>query len=134
MRKFRYLFLFMIAVIFSIGAMQASVHAASAGKNSSEKLQIRHVRVQGSGGRYTVTGKAKGNYFYTVEDGHNVLVPEKILLKKVDKLKWTPFKVKIILAKKQLPPNGTIVLYAYERDSQGKMVRGYSILLEKFYR
>ena len=119
-----------------MNVVQPSADAAYSGKIRNENLQIRHVNVLGSSGRYTVTGQVKlsvGNYFYTVEDGHNVLISEKILVKKANKTKWMPFKVKINLVKKQLPSNGTIIFYTYERDAQGKIIHAYSIVLEKFY-
>ncbi|MGG5253301.1 Gmad2 immunoglobulin-like domain-containing protein [Neobacillus sp. SM06] len=134
MRK-KILFYLSFFMLF-MNVVQPSADAAYSGKIRNENVQIRHVKVLGSGGRYTVTGQVKvgeGTYFYTVEDGHNVLIPEKTLAKKADKSKWLPFKVKINLAKEQLPPNGTIIFYAYERDAQGKIVHAYSIVLEKFY-
>lgn len=109
--------------------------AASTGKYSNS-LEIRNVKVHGTGGRYVVTGQArptKGNYFYTVEDGHNLLVEERLLLKKGERPRWTPFKIKVIIMPKMLPRNGTIVLYAYQRDTHGRIAQGYSIPLEKFY-
>ena len=130
----RFFMLMFSALLMNVG--QISVDAAYSGKIRNEPLPIRHVNVLGSAGRYTVTGQIKldmGRYFYIVEDGHNVLVPERILAKKTDKTKWMPFKVKINLAKEQLPANGTIIFYAYERDAQGKIIHTYSIVLEKFY-
>lgn len=135
-------FLLIIALLLPFMQVDPSIEgqmkafAASSGKYSGGKLQLRTIKIQGSGGRYLVTGQAKparGSYFYTVEDGHNVLISEKLLLKRNMGAKWTPFRLKVSIPQEQLPANGTVILYAYERDEQGKVLHAYSIVLEKFY-
>lgn len=90
---------------------------------------FQHVKVEGGGGHYTISGETErgdGKYFYLVEDGHDELVKEKPLLIKHS------FKIKIDIPSSKLPQNGTVILNLYERNSLGKPVHSYPIVLERF--
>lgn len=134
----RFAAIFLCLIVFP--ALWGSTNQPSAQSNSSsikqltaKKLPLRHIKVIGSGGRYIVkgqVGQSGVDYFYTIEDGHNVLIQKKLLIKKKEKQKWVSFRIKVNLSKEQMPHNGTLILFISE---QGKTAYSHPIILEKFY-
>lgn len=102
-----------------------------------EHPAIKNVKVQGSKGNYTVTGKARplaGKLFYTVEDGHNELVAETAKQTKTKYPDWSEFAIEVKLPENKLPENGTLILNLYEREQkENKIIHVYPVVLEKFY-
>lgn len=134
----------MLQVIFSyliiIGSLspyaEEMVHSLVSYKEMEEAAManelFRKVQVSGEGGSYVVIGEARskvGEFYYVVEDGHNILVPEK--RKKVTENEWSNFKIEIRIPKEDFPDNGTIILYLYNRNADGKMVNDLPIILEE---
>lgn len=97
--------------------------AASANSNK-EQVTVQNLSVSGTKGNYVVKGIfAEGkDVYYTVEDGHNELIPKKKL-----PLSNHKFSLEIHLNKEELPKNGTIILYF---SVEGK--EPYSVVLETF--
>ncbi|SFE49273.1 Copper amine oxidase N-terminal domain-containing protein [Paenibacillus catalpae] len=93
------------------------------------------VKVSGSGGHYTVSGK--GRVFeavmqYAVEDGHNYLLEGHQMLNEGAPA-WSPFSLDIILPPEQLPSNGTLMLELFEYSAEdGSRINALSIPLETF--
>ena len=84
-------------------------------------------------GVYEVTGKAKvrkGVFYYSVENGHDQLVPEKKV--KLNNSNEVDFKLKILIPAHQLPENGVLMLNLYEKDKAGKMVNSHPVVLDTF--
>lgn len=98
-----------------------TITAANSGK---EQVKIEDVTVSGTKGNYLVKGKAitTGTIFYSVEDGHNeFIVNQKLQVSKKQ------FSLKIHLEEKDLPTNGTIILFFSEEGKEP-----YSVVLETF--
>ncbi|WP_203556435.1 BsuPI-related putative proteinase inhibitor [Bacillus sp. B15-48] len=102
----------------------------------AENPVFKEVETSGKGGNYVVKGLANptnGQFFYTVEDGHNELVLETAVSTKTTNGKWYPFSIKLSIPKEKLPRNGTLVLHLYERSEQNEIIHSYPALLETFY-
>ncbi len=110
---------------------QLNAHATFISENSltlNDKpvngTAFRHVQVKKCESEYTITGEAKvklGSFYYSLEDGHNILIQE--TLQKVNKEapNWTPFK--IIINLKDHASNRSLILKLYERDEKdGKII------------
>lgn len=100
-------------------------------KEAEETSSIfRNIEVEGQNGVYKIQGETKrGEFFYTVEDGHIQYIEEqKVTLKSKGK-----FKIEINIPKNELPKNATLILNLYEQDGDGKIVNSYPVVLQKFY-
>lgn len=98
-----------------------TITAANSGK---EQVKIEDVTVSGTRGNYLVEGKATttGTIFYSVEDGHNEFIANQKL-----QVSNKQFSLKIHLEEKDLPTNGTIILFFSEEGKEP-----YSLVLETF--
>jgi hypothetical protein len=98
-----------------------------------EKVEIfRNVEVVGENGEYVVTGETRtktGEFSYIVEDGHNELIFEKRKKVLTNYPKWSKFKIKIVIPQKNIPMNGTVTMYLFEKRNDGK-IHAYPIELE----
>ncbi|RHW43187.1 hypothetical protein D1B31_00480 [Neobacillus notoginsengisoli] len=93
------------------------------------------IHTEGSGGTYTVTGKARprtGSFYYTVEDGHNQLVPETKVTPGTNYPDWGEFKIEISLSTNKLPSSGTLILNIYEKEGGTITGEPFAIVLEQF--
>lgn len=98
---------------------------------------FQNVKVTGKNGNYIVKVEVRPhqrNFYYSVEDGHNILVPENRLESKSKYPAWSKFSFRVSVPKDSLPDNGTIVLNLYEKSNQDDlMLYVYPVILEKFY-
>ncbi len=110
---------------------------------SSKKLAIpdsstgfRNIEVSGEKGTYSITGEVKGDdraVFYTVEDGHNqYLAEQRVLINKIKLTEWQRFSFTIQVSPEKLPKNGTLIVYLYQRSSQGENENTLPVVLERF--
>lgn len=105
-----------------------AIHAKK--ENSS---YYKDIKIKKSNGNYEVTGKAKirkGVFYYMVENGHNVIVPEKKV--NIDNLHWASFRINISIPDEKLPKNGALILYLYEKNKSGSMLDQQPIVLDRF--
>lgn len=84
--------------------------AANSGK---EQVKIEDVTVSGTRGNYLVEGKATttGTIFYSVEDGHNEFIANQKL-----QVSNNQFSLQIHIEEKDLPTNGTIIIFFLKRE------------------
>ncbi|WP_102261826.1 BsuPI-related putative proteinase inhibitor [Mesobacillus jeotgali] len=90
---------------------------------------------EGNKGNYIIKGEARpinGKFFYTVEDGHNQLIPETEVAPGAKYPKWKPFSLEISIPESKLPQNGSVILNLYERGKDGEIIHTYPVLLERF--
>ncbi|MCS0672614.1 BsuPI-related putative proteinase inhibitor [Cytobacillus firmus] len=94
---------------------------------------FRQVKVTGDNGLYSVSieGRPKsGKLWYTVEDGHNELLPEK----EVSALSnnWENFNIKVSIPADKLPENGSVILHLYEKShNDGHIINSFPVILER---
>lgn len=93
------------------------------------------VKVTGSAGHYTVTGKGRvfeGVMQFAVEDGHDYLLEGHQQLEEGAPA-WAPFSLEITIPSEQLPANGTLTLELFENSAKdGSRINELSIPLETF--
>ncbi|UII56973.1 BsuPI-related putative proteinase inhibitor [Cytobacillus spongiae] len=103
----------------------------------AENPVFKQIKVSGEKGIYAVTGKSRpidGEFFYTVEDGHNEFIQETSVKTQKSFPSWSPFTIEVSIPRDELPTNGTLILNLYERSQQdGKIIHTYPLVLEKFY-
>ncbi|CEG26072.1 BsuPI-related putative proteinase inhibitor [Bacillus sp. B-jedd] len=100
-----------------------------------EDAVFEAIRSEGTRGTYTVTGKARprsGSFYYTVEDGHNQLVPETKVTTGTTYPEWEEFKIALSLSPDQLPLSGTLILNIYEKEGEAMKGEPVAIVLEQF--
>lgn len=128
-----------LSYLFIIGSFSPYageiVHSLVSYKELEEAAMeaFRKIEVKGEKGRYTVTGEVRsenGEFFYVIEDGHNEFISEKKLKTKNTFPDWSPLKININIHKENFPESGTIILYLYERNQDGKMKNALPITLE----
>ncbi|WP_226675790.1 BsuPI-related putative proteinase inhibitor [Mesobacillus jeotgali] len=100
-----------------------------------ENPVFKGVVSEGNKGNYIIKGEARpinGKFFYTVEDGHNQLIPETEVAPGAKYPKWKPFSLEISIPESKLPQNGSVILNLYERGKDGEIIHTYPVLLERF--
>lgn len=105
------------------------------GNLREEDAVFSAIHSEGSRGTYTVTGKARprsGSFYYTVEDGHNQLVPETKVTTGTTYPEWGEFKIALSLSPDQLPLSGTLILNIYEKEGEAMKGEPVAIVLEQF--
>ncbi|OCA84286.1 hypothetical protein A8F94_16370 [Bacillus sp. FJAT-27225] len=123
--------------------MEASIDIKVPGKERDSRSEapgentvFHEINVTGSNGSYTVTGKARprtGEFFYTVEDGHNQLIKEMKVVSGSKYPDWAEFELKLTIPAKQLPKNGTLILNLYEKTAGGSITgEPVAIVLQQF--
>ena len=96
-----------------------------------ENPVIRNVHAEGQNGRYLIMGETKaGDYYYTVEDGHNQYIPEKQFRNREQG--WSSFNIQLKLSKTSLPKNGTLILHLYQRNQNKTIHNSYPVVLDRF--
>jgi hypothetical protein len=99
----------------------------------SENPSFRNVGVSSLDGAYSVTGEAKvtaGSFYYTVEDGHNILKEETLVKVNKEYPNWTSFTFTFDLASDNLPKDRPVLLNLYERDlKEGTIYHTYTVRL-----
>ncbi|MCM3706907.1 MULTISPECIES: BsuPI-related putative proteinase inhibitor [Cytobacillus] len=105
---------------------QASVYIP--GQNPS----FSQAKVTGGNGEYTILFNARpksGKLWYTVEDGHNELQPEKPIVASSND--WKSYRIEISIPSENIPENGTVLLHLYEKDVKGDIINSFPVILEK---
>jgi hypothetical protein len=99
-----------------------------------ENYVFRRLSIEGHGGNYLIKGETKaGEFFYTVEDGHKLLINEQKIKVRDNNKDWKLFEVQLDIPVKELPNNGSLIMNFYERGGEGKIINNYPLLLERFY-
>ncbi|KPL61644.1 hypothetical protein AM506_02085 [Rossellomorea vietnamensis] len=97
---------------------------------TEENPSFKDVKVREVKGRYTVSGRAcvsNGSFYYSVEDGHSVVLSETLLKVNKEAPNWTEFS--IILPEME-GRTGNLFLNLYERDKgDGKVIHSYTVAL-----
>ncbi|EOR21978.1 hypothetical protein KGR20_02540 [Cytobacillus oceanisediminis] len=112
------------AIILCLFISMPFLSIAASANSTKEQVKLQDVTVSGTNGNYVVKGKATtaGTIFYSVEDGHNELLTKQKL-----QINNNRFLLQIHLNKKDLPTNGTVILYFSEEGKEP-----YSVVLETF--
>ncbi|MCR8849027.1 Gmad2 immunoglobulin-like domain-containing protein [Rossellomorea sp. SC111] len=132
----------LISFIMFLGApmtMEASLYMESVDHHFGEvksftvaegNPSFKDVKVMEVKGRYTVSGQARvssGSFYYSVEDGHRVVLSETLLKVNKEAPNWTKFS--IILPEMEAR-TGKLFLNLYERDKEdGKVIHSYIVAL-----
>lgn len=147
--KKQVLFLVILFVILVPHVNRASAYVDNATMQRDIKVEngfmltksnaiFRNITTSGSSGVYTIKGEARphhGKFFYVVEDGHHVFIPETTVISKSSHPDWSEFTIEIDVSKKRLPDNGTLIIYFYEKGPQNKEMQFvFPIVLEVFYK
>ncbi|MFB6465291.1 BsuPI-related putative proteinase inhibitor [Cytobacillus sp. Hz8] len=96
---------------------------------------FQNFQVIGREGKYQIIGQVRphsGEFYYTVEDGHNEIIKETRVIAKSKFPQWSPIHWVISIGKEKLPKNGAFILHLYERDGKGTITESSPVLLEKF--
>lgn len=104
-------------------------------EEQSEKVAFKDLAVSGKSGIYTVKGQTnvkKGEFFYTVEDGHNEYMAETQVKVSAGDSAWTSFELAIHIPTEKLPGNGTLILNLYEKSESGQILDSLPLVLETF--
>jgi hypothetical protein len=105
-------------------------------KPSSEEMLFKNILVSGKNGTYVVKGEARSqqnSFYYSVEDGHYILLQEQRVQVNEKYPSWSTFSIEIIIPKEKLPDNGTVVLHLYQKDPKDNSVQHvYPVILETF--
>ena len=105
-------------------------------KPISEEVLFKNVLVSGKNGTYLVKGEARSlqnGFYYSVEDGHNILVQEQYVRVYEKYPLWSTFSIEVKIPIEKLPDNGTLVLHLYEKDPKdNSMLHVYPVILETF--
>jgi len=105
------------------------------GEKPQQNEAFRKLKVEGSDGKYTVTGEARvfeAVMHYAVTDGLHVL-KEDIFQLDEGAPEWSAFTLTIDIAKEKLPPAGDMLLVLYELSAKdGSRVNEVRVTLEHF--
>nr|WP_256521745.1 BsuPI-related putative proteinase inhibitor [Halobacillus sp. A5] len=96
---------------------------------------FRDLSLSGDDGQYTITGEAKvtgGEFFYTVEDGHNVLMNEKSAKVDDPEAEWSPFELDISISEDELPERGSLIMTMFDRDGEDQPINMNFVPLDNF--
>ncbi|WP_176142495.1 BsuPI-related putative proteinase inhibitor [Halobacillus hunanensis] len=96
---------------------------------------FRNFTLTGENGQYKVTGEAnvrEGKFYYSVDDGHNVLIESKAVEVEKAAPEWSEFTIQMDIPKDQLPEQGALVMTIYQLDENGQPVNLNYVPLENF--
>ena len=130
----------MLFVFFALSFMQVhSINLVDSQEffpyaNDSIKNDVfRNVEASENNGVYEVTGEIRSNnseFYYIAEDGHNELITEtKQKVMNPGHSKWSKFSFKLTLQKEMIPENGTVTLYLFVKNNEGKKLQIYPLVL-----
>ncbi|WP_071393872.1 hypothetical protein [Bacillus tuaregi] len=134
---FRFILILSIILFFqqeitAEGRMDQSLYAASKDK-SVNTTNFSDIVVKKENDKYIITGKSKvkkGVFYYSVEDGHRILIPETKV--RVNNLYWTSFKLTFSIPVKAMPENGVLVLNLYEKNRSKEIRDPFPVFLDRF--
>lgn len=94
-----------------------------------------NVSVNGSGGKYIISGEARvfeAVMNYAVEDGHNYLLEDSYMLS-AGAPAWAPFAIELDIPPEQQPVNGTLTFELFEYSAKdGSRINVLALPLETF--
>ncbi|WP_101843459.1 BsuPI-related putative proteinase inhibitor [Halobacillus sp. Marseille-P3879] len=96
---------------------------------------FREMTLTGENGEYTVSGEAKvsgGEFFYNVEDGHNVLIEEETAQVEDVNAEWSAFEINVSLSEDDLPESGSLIMTMFERDGDNQPINMNFVPLDNF--
>ncbi|MGM0846837.1 MAG: BsuPI-related putative proteinase inhibitor [Bacillota bacterium] len=100
-----------------------------------ESPSFRNVELSFSEGVYHVKGEAKvsaGCFYYTVEDGHNILKEETLVKVNKKSPNWSSFELNFKLSEDQAGKNRPVFLNLYERDlKEGTIYHNYPVKIKE---
>ncbi|KAA0546492.1 hypothetical protein FZW96_14695 [Bacillus sp. BGMRC 2118] len=124
---------FQAETVFTIEELRGE---SSSDSEQQENSAFRNMKVSGKDGQYKITGEARvfeATFFYTVEDGHEVLIPETVVQAKEGAPSWSQFELNLSIPKDKLPKNGTITAQIYERSANDdSIVNRVNLALQQF--
>ncbi|TYS15849.1 hypothetical protein FZC78_14795 [Rossellomorea vietnamensis] len=92
---------------------------------------FKNVKMVSSGNSYCVRGQAKvsaGSFYYTVEDGHNILKEETMVKVNKESPNWSEFEFCFDLGRDEIAKNRPVLLNLYERDLEdGTVHHNYTV-------
>ena len=134
--KFYVLFLICLSIPANVHGQKPIETLEMQVKPINEEVLFKNVLVSGKNGAYLVKGEARSqqnSLYYSVEDGHYILVPEQRVKVNEKYPTWSTFLIKVTIPKEKLPDNGTLVLNLYEKDPKdNSMQHVYPVILETF--
>ncbi|EDL62769.1 BsuPI-related putative proteinase inhibitor [Bacillus sp. SG-1] len=99
----------------------------------AENPSFRNVELSPADGSYIVKGEAKvsaGCFYYTVEDGHNILIEETLVKVNKEYPNWTAFSFTFDFDPEEVSKNRPVLLNLYERDlKEGTIYHNYTLRL-----
>ena len=106
------------------------LRATAAFQIPEENPSFRNVKFREIKGVYTISGQARvsnGSFYYSVEDGHRVLISETLHKLNKEAPNWSEFA---IVLKEVKGKSGQLILSLYERDDgDGKIIHPYVITM-----
>lgn len=133
MKKAIIFFSFLLFFQFGNEVEGMSSSQAAAAEDKVENHHFKDIVVSKKNGQYVISGKSKvkkGVFYYNVEDGHRVLVPE--TKARVNNLYWTSFKLFVAIPTKNIPDNGVLILNLYEKGRSKEITDHFPVVLERF--
>lgn len=129
----RMLFVFIAISLMQVQPIHTDYQNLLLHSNDPTKSEhFRNVDVTGKNNIYVVTGEIRSNigeFYYIVEDGHNELITETEQKVNVSQSQWSKFSFKLTLQKEKIPENGTVTLYLFVKNSEGKRLQIYPFVL-----
>lgn len=96
---------------------------------------FKNVKMVSSGNSYCVRGQAKvsaGSFYYTVEDGHNILKEETMVKVNKESPNWSEFEFSFELGRDEIAKNRPVLLKLYERDLEdGTIYHNYIVVVNR---
>ncbi|GGF15625.1 hypothetical protein GCM10010954_12850 [Halobacillus andaensis] len=96
---------------------------------------FRELTLTGENGQYNISGEAKvdgGEFFYSVDDGHNVYIEEETAQVDDPNAEWSPFELDITVNEEDLPENGALIMTMFDRDGEGQPINMNFVPLDNF--
>ncbi len=122
----------------TVGGENTEEESAPADVSSSDPQYgdvFREMTMSGEDGKYSVAGEANvnnGEFFYTIDDGHNIFVEDKAVKVDDPEKEWSPFSLEIEVDPAELPESGALVMTIYEKDKNGQPIHMNYVPLENF--
>ncbi|MFC7062769.1 BsuPI-related putative proteinase inhibitor [Halobacillus seohaensis] len=118
----------------SITVGQAEGDDTEASQSGGE-IVFRELSISGEEGQYTISGEAKvraGEFFYRVEDGHNVIIEEESVQVEDPDAEWSSFETQADIVSEDLPHKGALIITMYDTNAEGQEINMNYAQLENF--
>ncbi|MFC7321190.1 BsuPI-related putative proteinase inhibitor [Halobacillus campisalis] len=96
---------------------------------------FRDLTLEGENGSYTVSGEVNaidGQFFYMVEDGHNLLIEEEAVQVEDPGAEWSSFKTEVTIPEEDLPNRGALIMTMFNKDEEGQPTQMNFVPLDNF--